>query len=169
MFGFGRSNKIKKVYYLINQSDIFSNIQAENVFPKKLIDDLFSLSNDVNTTVTIALLDHQAIFAQRFANEAPYKETVESFFEVAKEKELDAETIIKQEARDYIESAKLYGNRIADKLETGKIVANYEVREFCADKAELMLTSYMRYRINLISVYDTHIQADAKTRTISRL
>ena len=156
MFGFGKNNKIDKVFKLVNQSDHFSKVKAEQIFKRADIEKIFDLSSDVNTTVTLTLLWHQTVFAQRMESESPYEEVVQSWYDVAAEKDSDVKTLIEQEADGYVESAKFYGNNIADKLESGRIVSNLGVREFCANNAELMLASWMKYRMKLLSAFDEY-------------
>jgi len=156
MFGFSRSNKIDKVFKQVNQSEHFSKVKAEKIFQRADIERIFNLSSDVNTTVTLTLLWHQTVFAQRVEAESPYEEVVQSWYDVAAEKESDVKTLIEQEADGYVDSAKFYGNNIADKLESGRIVSNSEVREFCANNAEILLVSWMKYRMKLMSAFDEY-------------
>lgn len=154
MFGLGKKSKTKKVFDLINQDQHFSTTKAELIFRQKDIEEIFNLSADVDTTVTLALLWHQAILAKRMEAQAPYDDIAREFVELAKSKGSSAETMVEQEAEGYVSAAKHYGNTIAEKLESGRIVANSKVREFCASQAEIMLASWMKYRIKLISAFE---------------
>ncbi|MFW1261740.1 hypothetical protein ACEV74_22345 [Vibrio parahaemolyticus] len=153
MFGFGKKKKIDRVFSLLNQDVHFSSVKAENIFERQYISGLYELSSDVDTTVTLALLEHQSVFAQRMETQAPYDDIVEEFIALAAEKDTDAKSLIEQEGERYIESAKFYGNSIADKLDNGRIVSSAAIREFCANHAEVMLASWIKYRLNLLSAF----------------
>lgn len=157
MFGLGKKNKIDKVFSLVNQDKHFSRTKAENIFRREDIENLYKLSSDIDTTVTLVLLMHQSVFAQRMEAKAPYDEIAKEFIELAKEKGSDARTLVEREVDGYVESAKHYGNTIAEKLESGRMVSNQDVREFCASHAETMLASWVKYRLNLISALEARI------------
>lgn len=154
MFGFGKKEKINKVFSLLNQDQHFSNTKAEDYFHREDVEKIYRLSSDVNTTVALALLLQQSIFAQRMEEQAPYDDIAKELVDIAREKEADAKTMVEQEADDYVESAKQYGVILSNKLESGKIVSNLDVREFCVKQAQTMLTRWMRYRIKLISAFE---------------
>ena len=145
MFGFGKS-KIEKVFDQLNMTTHFSNTPAERIFQRSDIEKIYYLSSDVNTTVQLTLLMHQAIFAQRMHEQAPKVDIAKGYIDAAKEKNQDAETLMEVDLDGQVEAAKLYCETITEQLENGRIRSNIDVRHFCDKYCTLMLTSWVLYR-----------------------
>ena len=153
MFGFGKQSKIDSVYKLLNTRMPPRKKSAEEIYSRVDIEDLLYMSGDVNTTVEMMLLAEQASFAERFVDQAPYKEIVGDLIKIAKQKGIDPESFVTEEGNKYVEDAKIYGKNVASMFDAGKMVSNHMVRKFCADQAATMLAKWIVNRLKLQSAY----------------
>lgn len=155
MLGFGKKHKIEKVYDLINEDkNYISSKKAETIFLHKDIVDIFNLSGDVTTTATLALLWQESELAKRMAEEATFEKIANGFIEKAEVENKSAKILIDQEADRIISVTKQYGESISEMLDSGRIVGNKDVREYCATKITILLSGWMRYRLKLESAFE---------------
>jgi hypothetical protein len=152
MFGFGRKAKVDRVYRLLNEH--FASVstkKAEMLVEREALEELFDLCGDVDTTVVLVLLRQQAVVAEGMKDKAPYEQIAQEIIEHARKDGISPEKFVRDEADAQVESAKAYSDRISEMLNSGQLVANEDVRRYCAENAVAMLASWQIYRLRLLS------------------
>ncbi len=156
MFGFGKQAKITAIFAQLNQfrNSIGLN-KAESVISRADVESILELSGDVRTTVELVRLFWESMLAERMAASATYDAIARDFVDVATRDGKNPDALLSTEIDGLVETAKLYGENVAQMFDRGEIVDNRKVRQFAAEKATTMLAAWQLYRLRLRSAYET--------------
>lgn len=153
VFGFSKVEKIGKAYARLNERMYGAGKKAEAVFERRDIEQLLALSGEPNTAAEMLFLSYQADLMSRFAEKCPYPEIAQELCDLAKNRGEATDSAVVQEGTDHYETAKAYCEEITSMLSSGLMRDSQPVREFCADKATILLASSALYRARLLSAY----------------
>ncbi len=151
MFGFSRAEKLQRVYReLAKHPEWISKQDPRGQIPLELTNQLFAMSKDVTTTVWLLLIWQQEYIASQFVETISIQEVV-SDFRAASSSEDEAISIATKEVDGLVESAQMYGKRVANMMDDGVMVGNLYVRQYCAEKLTRIMAGWMRYRLKVQS------------------
>ena len=119
--------------------------------PEGLAEELLSMSNDIATTVWLLLVWQEEYVAVDFLNSVDVK-AVANEYQGPAGNEQNARERLAEEVDGLIEAAGMYGERISNLMENGVIVGNEQVKAYCAEKLERMLSAWIEYRERLQNV-----------------
>ena len=149
MFGLFREKRLHQIYEkLATHPDWLSEYHPTAQIPRKLTEDLYKLSNDVDTTVWLLVIWQQESIAQGMADSSELDQIVADYRNIASTAD-EAIRLAVEDTDEAVETAKMYCERITNMLDNGTLVGNPEVRQYCSEKLVSMMAGWIRYRLKI--------------------